>query len=192
MPITLGNNNITGLGVGTGVPSNTLSGIVPVTNFDNGVVIQTVFASDVSYRTVSLGTNSTTTWVSTSLTRKRSDSKILCMFNGSYSTNSTSDTAVRLVSSLDGRLGQGSNTATNQAIFSIGTDRGNISSYFMIPAGFTFLYTPSVNNTNSITFTVQIWVEFSSVVYPNGDGWRGGGQQAHSVGSHLTLLEISQ
>jgi hypothetical protein len=59
----------------------------------------------------------------------------------------------------------------------------------MIPSAFSYLYTPSTAQA-TITFTVRIWVEASSTVYPNGDGWRGTGQQAHNTGAQIILMEI--
>jgi hypothetical protein len=134
--------------------------------------------------------------VSVSIARKLSTSKIFVIFSGQYGTSTTSDCSVRLVSSLDGYLGGGTvgGSRDYNSITSPGTDKGygqtaGSGTYSMIPAAFSYLYTPSTTQAN-ITFTVRIWVESGSTVYPNGDGWRGGDQQAHNTGSQLILMEI--
>lgn len=160
-----------------------------------GLTVQAVSAVDNAYRSVALGANATTNWVSATITRKYADSKILVMFSGQHGASAQIDTSIRLVSSLDGRLGEGANSSVDTAIVSMGTDRANASNmgtgtYAMPTSNFNYLYTPS-NGTLAITLTVQIWVEAAMTVYPNGDGWRGGGQQAHSTGAHLILMEIT-
>lgn len=159
-----------------------------------GLTVQAVSAVDNAYRSVAMGGGGTLDWVSASITRKYADSKILVMFSGQYAGSSLMDTNTRLVSSVDGRLGEGANTGVATAITSPGTDRGGIGggsgAYYMVPSNFSYMYTPT-NGTLAITMTVQIWVEGAVTIYPNGDGWRGGGQQSHSTGAHLILMEIT-
>jgi hypothetical protein len=162
-----------------------------------GTAIQIVSAADTSYRSASVGGDSTLDWVSATITRRFTTSKIFCIFSGGYGTSTTSDCSTRLYSSLDGYIGGGSDTGSSRdttSIISPGTDKGygqtaGAGTYSMIPSAFTYLYTPSTSQA-TITLTTRIWVESASTVYPNGDGWRGSGQQAHNVGAQLVLMEI--
>jgi len=161
-----------------------------------GSILQVVQARDNAYRSVAAGAGSETDWVAATITRTNTSSNILCIFSGSFGTNSANDVAIRLNSSLDGRQGEGANTAITQSIMSPGTDKGGVSTlggaglYIMFNSAFSYLYTPS-NTTASITMTVRIWAEAATTLYPNGDGWRGGGAQAHSTGAALILMEVA-
>jgi hypothetical protein len=158
-------------------------------------VLQVVSAYDGSYNSISVGNASTTNWISATMTRKFNNSKILVNFSGRYGESSNIDSGVRLYSSLDGRLtGAEGNSATNGAmrsIASVGTDRGQMGNYWMENASFQYLYTPSVSSA-AITLTVQIYAEAAMTLYPNGEGWRGSGEQSHNTGAHLILMEIAQ
>jgi hypothetical protein len=162
-----------------------------------GTVLQTVAVSDRDYRSASVAADGELNWVSASITRQLPTSKIFIIFSGQYGTSNANDCATRLVSSLDGYLGGGTNTGSSRNVTSIttpGTDKGygqtaGAGTYSMIPSAFSFLYTPSTAQA-IITFTTRIWVESASTVYPNGDGWRGTGQQAHNTGAQIILMEI--
>jgi hypothetical protein len=162
-----------------------------------GTVLQVVSAADTAYRAVSVGDNSTTDWVSATISRKLTTSKIFVIFSGQYGTSNTADNSTRLYSSLDGYIGGGSDSGNSRDTLSItspGTDKGygqtaGSGTYSMIPAAFSYLYTPSTSQT-IISLTTRIWVETSGTVYPNGDGWRGTGLQAHNTGAQIILMEI--
>ena len=167
----------------------------PILN-QTGSALQVIQATDNTYRSVSAGGATETDWVAATITRTSTASKILCIFSGSFATSAATDCAVRLNSSLDGRLGEGTDATRTQSLYSPGTDKGGTSTlgggsaYTMFNSHFSHLYTPS-NTTATITMTVRIWTEVAQTLYPNGDGWRGGGSQAHSTGSHLILMEIA-
>jgi hypothetical protein len=135
--------------------------------------------------------------VSVAITRKLSTSNIFIIFSGQYGTSNANDCSTRLYSSLDGYIGGGTDSGSSRDVTSItspGTDKGygqtaGSGTYSMIPSAFSYLYTPSTS-VATITLTTRIWVESAATVYPNGDGWRGGGQQAHNTGSQLILMEI--
>ena len=157
-------------------------------------VLQVITGIDVDYRSVSVGANSTIDWVSTTIVRKVPTSKILVIFSGGYATSNNNDSSTRLFTSTDGIVGTGSNSAIEQSITSPGTDKGfaqtaGSGTYSIIPSHFSYLHTPSTS-APSITYTVRLWSEAGATFYPNGDGWRGGGQQAHSIGAQLILMEI--
>jgi hypothetical protein len=163
---------------------------------NQGTVLQVVAAADRDYRSASVAGNGELDWVSVSITRKLPTSKIFIIFSGQYGTSNTSDCSVRLVSSLDSYLGGGTVGGSRDfnSITSPGTDKGygqtaGSGTYSMIPAAFSYLYTPSTSQT-TITLTTKIWVESAATVYPNGDGWRGGDGQAHNTGSQIILMEI--
>lgn len=167
----------------------------PILN-QTGSALQVIQATDNTYRSVSASGATETDWVAATITRTSTASKILCIFSGSFATSAATDCAVRLNSSLDGRLGEGTDATRTQSLYSPGTDKGGTSTlaggsaYTMFNSHFSHLYTPS-NTTATITMTVRIWTETAQTLYPNGDGWRGGGAQAHSTGSHLILMEIA-
>ena len=161
---------------------------------NQSTVLQVVQADDLDYRSFSAAAGSNTDWVSATIVRKLATSKIMVVFSGGYASSNNSDTATKLYSSLDGYIGAGSNSAITQSVSSPGTDKGiaqtaGAGTYSVIPSAFSYLYTPS-NTSSIITLTVRIYTEGAQTVYPNGDGWRGGGTQAHSVGAHLVLMEI--
>lgn len=180
------------------LPSNT--GQITPAGVPTGSVIQVVTGYDGSYSSLSVGAGTTTNWVSATINRKTTNSRILIMFSGCYGQSTGVDSGVRINSSLDGRLtaaeGNSSGNGAMRSVYSIGTDRGGTNSlagtsaYFMDPVSFHYLYTPS-NTTSSITITTQIYVEGAMTIYPNGDGWRGSGEQSHNTGAHLILMEIS-
>lgn len=158
-------------------------------------VLQVVSGYDGSYNAVGVAAGSTTNWISATITRKFNNSKILVIFSGCYGQSTNVDSGTRLYSSLDGRLTAAEgNSATNGAMRSIvsaGTDRGQWGAYVMENAGFQYLYTPSVSSA-AITLTVQIYAEGAMTLYPNGEGWRGSGEQSHNTAAHLILMEIAQ
>jgi hypothetical protein len=161
---------------------------------NQSTVLQVVQADDLDYRSFSAAADSNTDWVSATITRKLPTSKIMVIFSGGYANSNNSDTATRLYSNIDGYIGWGSNSAITRSVSSPGTDRGyaqtaGSGTYPIVASAFSYLYTPS---TSALTFTltVRLWSEASNTFYPNGDGWRGGGTQAHSVGAHLVLMEI--
>lgn len=169
-----------------------LSGTVQPTS------IQMVSAVDRAYRASSVAANSNTDWVSATITRILPTSRILCIFTGGFGTSNANDCSTRLFSSLDGYIGGGTDSGSGRDVESIvspGTDKGfgqtaGGGTYSIIPSAFSYLYTPS-NTTLTITLTTRIWVEAASTIYPNGDGWRGTGQQAHNVGAQLILMEMA-
>lgn len=158
-------------------------------------VLQVVSTYDGSYNAVGVAAGSTTNWLAATITRKFSNSKILVLFSGCYGESTNNDTGIRLYSSLDGRItaaeGNSASNGAMRSILSVGTDRGQMGAYWMENAGFTYLYSPSVS-TAAITLTVQIYSESAVTLYPNGEGWRGSGEQSHNTGAHLILMEIAQ
>jgi hypothetical protein len=164
-----------------------------------GTVLQVVSTTDGSYNAISVSSGSTTNWTSATITRRVANSKILVMFSGNLGQSSNTDSGIRMSSSMDGRITAAEGSAGNsmKSITSLGTDRGGTgplagtSSYFMEKCDFNYLYTPSVNNTSAITITIQIYTDGSMTLYPNGEGWRGGGEQAKTTAAHLILMEIS-
>jgi hypothetical protein len=161
-----------------------------------GTVLQVVAATDRDYRSASVAANGELNWVTISITRKLPTSKIFIIFSGQYGTSNTADCSTRLVSSLDGYLGGGTVGGSRDfnSITTPGTDKGygqtaGSGTYSMIPSAFSYLYTPSTTQ-ETITLTTKIWVEGAATVYPNGDGWRGGDQQAHNTGAQIILMEI--
>lgn len=161
----------------------------------SGTAIQTVQASSNAYTSVA-GTSYV--WLTATITRKLPSSKVLCLFSGTYGTSSTVDTAVRLWNAPSGGssvfLSFGADTSRFYSSYSIGTDKGGLSNtsgssvYFMIPANIKFLHSP--NSTLTQEYRIYIYAETSTTIYPNGDGWRGGGQQSHSTQANLILMEI--
>lgn len=168
---------------------------IPASNMPSGTIIQSLQSISRDYGAAALGANGEYIWVSQSITRLRSDSKIQILFSGCYGTNSGNDTSINLYRDTT-KISIGDNTGAsrNNTTYSIGTDKGGLgntsgsSLYFMIPCAISYIDTPTAG-ISEITYTVKIWVEASTTVYPNGDGWRGSGQQAHNTQANLILLE---
>ena len=186
---------------------NESGGVVSISNntvFPAGHVIQVVQATDITWDGQSVSGGTTLDWLSQSITRIKNNSKILVTFSGHYAKSSNVDNGVRLqrghnsTNTLIGN-GDGSAAGTGRAyhqIWTPGTDTGytqaaGSGTYSMGPVSFQFLDTLSTNDLNSITYTVQIWVETSMAIYRNGDGWRGSGLQSHSTMAKLLLQEIA-
>jgi hypothetical protein len=156
-----------------------------------GNVLQVVQASDNSYSSVS---SALYTWLSLTITRKLSTSKILAMFSGNLGTGSATDVSIKLKNAISGYISIGNTAGLDNSSSSIGTDKGGTSAlggtstYFMIPCNVVFLHTPTT--ALSQTYSIDIWAESTITMYPNGDGWRGGGVQSHNTQANLILMEI--
>jgi hypothetical protein len=168
---------------------------IPHSKQPSGSILQVVQGTDNSWNSNAVSANSNTTWVSQSITRKENDSKIQVIFSGCYGTNNATDTSVNLRRGST-YLSYGTASGRNNTTYTIGTDKGGASSlsgsgvYIMLPTTFSFLDSPA-SGSSALTYTVSIWVESGTTIYPNGDGWRGSGQQSHGTQANLILLEIA-
>jgi len=179
-----------------GLPASALSGQLANSNMPSGSPLQIVTASDSAYRSISAAGQTEYDWIEATINRQRSDSKIMILFAGQYAQSSNTDSTIRLRSSLDGRLSEGDNSSTMLGAWSSGTDHAGSSTwagdgrYWMPTVNIQFLYTPS-DSTSQISIKTVFFSEGSQTFYPNGDGWRGSGQQQHNVQSNMTLMEIA-
>lgn len=178
--------------------------VLATAEYPAGHIIQTVQATDITWDGQSVSSGATLDWVSQSITRIQNNSKILVTFSGHYAKSAQNDNGVRLQrghNSINTLIGNGDGSAAGtgrayQQIWTPGTDTGYMQTggsgvYGMTPVSFQFLDTLSTNDLNSITYTVQIWVETAMTIYRNGDGWRGAGTQSHSTMAKLLLQEIA-
>lgn len=197
---TLKLNNTTILTENNGLvnfPSGTLGSDV---KFPTGHIIQIVQATENSYTLYDVAANSTLDWISKTITRKYTSSKIQIIFSGHYGRNGNADDGVRLDRTIDNTttsLGTGSDTSRSYLnIWSPGTDSGYLQTagggiYPIAPVSFSYLDSPG-GNVLDVTFTVKVWVESAKRIYPNGDGWRGANSlQAHSTMAKLILMEVA-
>lgn len=157
MPITLGNTNITGLGVGTGIPANTLSGRVPAANANLGAVLQVVqFWTDATTLISSTGSSGfQNLGVSASITPTATSSKILVVYNVTLGMQSNAQSVVRLLRS--GTVIGASNQSAGSRIIgsSVHTGGSNYSPQHQVgTSGMTFLDTP--NTTSALTYSLQV------------------------------------
>ena len=107
MPITLGDTSITGLGVGSGIPSNTLSGRVLAANANLGSVLQVVENSTNGGGTTS--TNDYAEMLNASITPTSTSSRILIWYQVGTGTSDNQPTSARIRRNT---TVIGSNTAT--------------------------------------------------------------------------------
>ena len=169
---------------------------VPHSKQPSGSILQVVQGTDNSWNSNAVSADSNTTWVSQSITRKENDSKIQVIFSGCYGTNGAGDTSVNLRRGSTYLSYGTAGASRNNTTYSIGTDKGGTSAlsgsgtYIMLPTTFSFLDSPA-SGSSALTYTVSIWVQNASTIYPNGDGWRGNDQQSHGTQANLILLEIA-
>lgn len=155
-----------------------------------GSVLQIASASDTTRTNVTTTANYDWTALSVTITRKQTTSKLWCI--GSFYVSSTGgDWDGYLVSSLDGILIRGdASSSRGRGHFSTGTDNAQYSSYATPSHSINYLYTPS-NSTATITITPQIDPEGNQTLKFQKDGWDGNDQQAHTLVSTFTVMEIS-
>lgn len=155
MPITLGNTNITGLGVGTGIPANTLSGRVPAANANLGAVLQVVqFWTDATTLISSTGSFQNL-GVSASITPTATSSKILVVYNVTLGVQNNSQMVVRLLRSGTVIGASNQSGGSRNLGSSVHTGGSNYSPQHQVgTSGMTFLDTP--NTTSALTYSLQV------------------------------------
>jgi hypothetical protein len=84
MPITLGDTSITGLGVGTGIPANALSGRIPASNANLGSMLQVVHDHNYIASESAVSVGSFYNFNTISITPRSNNSRILCMCNPTF------------------------------------------------------------------------------------------------------------
>jgi hypothetical protein len=94
MPIVLGNTDIAGLGVGSGIPANTLSGRVAAANANLGAVLQVVENSTDGGGTTS--TNDYAEMLNATITPTFTTSRILIFYQVGTSTSDNQPTSARI------------------------------------------------------------------------------------------------
>ena len=158
-------------------------------NYPTGI-IQVVSASDTARREL---TSTLYDWTAcqVSITRKATDSKLLIL--GQYFVLTTEhDWDGYFYSSLDGIIIRGDASGGKaRGHWSSGTDNKNYQNYACVEFSAHVLYTPS-NSTSSITITPRLDSEGNNnrTYRINKDGWNGNDEQAHTLVSTTTVLEI--
>jgi hypothetical protein len=94
MPITLGDTSITGLGVGSGIPANTLSGRVAAANANLGAVLQVIQNTTDGGGTTS--TNDYAEMLNASITPTSASSRILIFYQIGASTGDNQPFSARI------------------------------------------------------------------------------------------------
>jgi hypothetical protein len=153
MPITLGDTSITGLGVGGGIPANTLNGRVPSSNANLGSILQVVQGTYDGGASMN-GQGVTLDVVSCTITPTSSSSRILLMSHFLGGSNDAGGNSVWFRrNSTD--IGQSSQTGTGQ----VGTGFWLQSRYYSPSdnqGGGSMFYVDSPSTTSAITYTVRV------------------------------------
>ena len=155
-----------------------------------GGVIQIVSTSDTARRDVSTNLYD---WSACAVTisRRYTSSKLLIL--GQYFVLATAnDWDGYFYSSLDGTLIRGDSSGQRaRGHWSSGTDNKNYQSYACVEFSAHYLYTPS-NTTASITITPRLDSEGNNnrTYRINKDGWNGDDEQAHTLVSTTTVMEL--
>lgn len=157
-----------------------------------GSILQVVSASDTTRTNITQSTVYSWSALAITITRRQTSSKLWCV--GSFYVSSTGgDWDGYLNSSLDGIIIRGDASGSRaRGHWSTGTDNAQYSSYATPSHSVNYLYTPS-NTTATITITPQLDPEGSnSTTWKlQKDGWDGGDEQAHTLVSTFTVIEVS-